>query len=326
MEMTPKPPNQITKVFAFSILAFGLVIFAADYINLRSSVSRHLRDDVGTIANNDNDTPKTTNDTPKPIMTTFFEPVEGGCCGMTQQGHDNLVASWRAAWELYGWETRILTEADAQKHPRFNLLQQRLIEAKVNEYDRRCFWRWLAMAHDGNPLGGWMSDYDLFPLTLTGNKGLELMSTPGFKSYGCQVPALIHADQSSWEHIIQMMTDLLSPDLDIEFISDMMLLRYLHQHYTEEEMRVTYWEFDLWKTFPYKRLPGKEDPVIDCNVVASHLAAHLSHRGVQEAHEVSHTYPKIEEEIKKWEYTEYRAQAADVMMKDLGQCVGNTVE
>ena len=37
----------------------------------------------------------------KPIMSTFFKPVPGGCCGMTEEGHANIVAAWRRAWELY---------------------------------------------------------------------------------------------------------------------------------------------------------------------------------------------------------------------------------
>jgi hypothetical protein len=94
----------------------------------------------------------------KPIMSTFFEPVKGGCCGMTEEGHTNLVASWRRAWEFYGWETRILTEEDARKHPRFEELTKKLDESDVNGYNQRCFWRWLAMALDEDEKGGWMSD------------------------------------------------------------------------------------------------------------------------------------------------------------------------
>jgi hypothetical protein len=256
----------------------------------------------------------------KPIMTTFFEPVEGGCCGMTQQGHENLVASWKRAWEGHGWEARVLKANRARRHPSFEALDQKLIEANVSEYDRRCFWRWLAMALDDDPLGGWMSDYDSFPLKLIGEMGLELMSEPGFKTYGGHVPALIHANQQSWEHIVQMMIDNLSPDMDIDFISDMLLLLYLHQHYSAEEMGVTTWEFDLWKTFPYKRVPGQDDPFIDCVLVNNYLGAHLSHKGARTALQVTHTFPKIENEVGKGEYAEFRAQAADVMMKDVVLC------
>eukprot|EP00956_Cyclotella_meneghiniana_P010278 scaffold14195_cov65-Cyclotella_meneghiniana.AAC.3 len=334
------PFGQNNRAFAFVIVAFGLTIFAADYINLRSTVSHHFRTETIVQSASDSTSHRAAeqatlrasaviqtknSESPKPVMTTFFEPVEGGCCGMTQQAHDNLVSSWSRAWQDHGWITRILTEADAKRHPRFELFQRTLIDANVNEYDIRCFWRWLAMSLDDNPMGGWMSDYDLFPLTLTGDKGKELMKQPGFKTYGGQVPALIHADASSWERIVQMMIENVKPDMDISFISDMMVLLYLHDHYSEEQMGVTTWEFDLWKKFPYKRVPGQQYPVIDCELVKNHLAAHLSHRAAQEAHEVTHTYPHIGQEVKKGEYVEYRAQAADVMMNDMKQCMEPSV-
>lgn len=94
----------------------------------------------------------------KPIMSTFFEPVSGGCCGMTEEGHRNLVMAWRRAWELYGWETRVLKEEDAKKHPRFDELTKKLEESGVNGYNQRCFWRWLAMSLNDDLNGGWMSD------------------------------------------------------------------------------------------------------------------------------------------------------------------------
>ena len=333
------PLGQNNKAFTFAILAFGLTIFAADYINLRSSVSHHFRTEAilqSTSGSTSHAVERGTSqaaavlrsnnsELPKPIMTTFFEPVEGGCCGMTQQGHDNLVSSWSKAWQSYGWTTRILTEADAKRHPRFELFQSTLIDANVGEYDRRCFWRWLAMSLDDNPMGGWMSDYDLFPLTLTSEKGRELMKQPGFKTYDKHVPALIHADNSSWERIVQMMIENVKPDMDLSFISDMMVLEYLHDHYSEEQMGVTTWESDLLKGFPYKRVQGQQHPVIDCELVQNHLAAHLSHRRAQDAFEVTHTYPHIEQEIKEGECAEYRAQAADVMMNDMNQCTQHSV-
>ncbi|KAL3777021.1 hypothetical protein ACHAWO_012563 [Cyclotella atomus] len=63
-------------------------------------------------------------------MTTFFKPVEGGCCGMTQQGHENLVASWKRAWEGHGWDAPVLKANCACRHPSFEALDQKLLEGK----------------------------------------------------------------------------------------------------------------------------------------------------------------------------------------------------
>ena len=77
---------------------------------------------------------------------------------MTEEGHTKLVSAWRSAWEMYGWETRVMTEEDARRHSRFEELNTKLEEAEVNEYNRRCFWRWLAMSLMEDKNGGWMSD------------------------------------------------------------------------------------------------------------------------------------------------------------------------
>ena len=77
---------------------------------------------------------------------------------MTQQGHENLLHAWEEAWQANGWETKILTEKDARKHPEFEIMKDKLLKVGVSEYNQRCFWRWLAMAVDDDPNGGWMSD------------------------------------------------------------------------------------------------------------------------------------------------------------------------
>lgn len=97
--------------------------------------------------------------TSKPVMATFFETVKGGCCGMTQEGHEKLLHAWEDAWQSNGWKTRILTEADAREHPEFKTLHEKLLSVGVSDYNQRCFWRWLAMAVESNvDGGGWMSD------------------------------------------------------------------------------------------------------------------------------------------------------------------------
>ena len=137
----------------------------------------------------------------KPVIHTFFEP-NGSCCGMTVEGHLNLVEAWEHAWQARGWDTKVLTKEDAMKYPEFESMNKILEEMKVDKYNQRCFWRWMAMAmiendHDGG--GGWMSDYDTFPLGITAEEGLEISKQPGLKSFDGYVPSMIHASAAAWD-------------------------------------------------------------------------------------------------------------------------------
>ena len=77
---------------------------------------------------------------------TFWESVPGGCCGASEEGHNKLIAAWKSSWESRGWETRVLTMDDAKRHPDFDKLEEILQQLEVNDYNRRCFYRWLAMS------------------------------------------------------------------------------------------------------------------------------------------------------------------------------------
>ena len=283
--------------------SFCVALFIIDYISLRVSIAGHFRDAAAVAA-------------PRPLMYTFFEPVEGGCCGMSPKAHEDLVKAWEDAWRSYGWDTKILNESDAKRHPDFDAFQEKLIKADVNEYDRRCFWRWLAMANQED--GGWMSDYDNFPLTLTGEMGRELGQLPGFKSFQLWVPSLLHADRESWNKIVLLMMDTIAPNLDVKTISDMQLLLYLHDHLSEEDMGISVWKNEVFAGFPYSRGGEGNGPKIDCSLAQSYLTAHLSHRDSHEAFEVSHTYPRIEGMTESL-HAEKRGEAAHIMLRDYSE-------
>ncbi|KAL3805340.1 hypothetical protein HJC23_009047 [Cyclotella cryptica] len=301
MDLQQRQDSKSAKHNLFYIFgSFCLLLFIIDYISLRVSISGHLRDVTVVHA-------------PRPLMYTFFEPVEGGCCGMSEQAHEDLVKAWENAWQSYGWDTKVLSESDAKRHPDFDSFQEKLIEADVNEYDRRCFWRWLAMANLED--GGWISDYDNFPLTLTADIGIELGKLPGFKSWQLWVPSLLNADRESWNKIVKLMMDTISPDLDVKTISDMQLLLYLHNHLSEQEMGVSVWTNEVLPGFPYIRGGEGKGPKIDCSVAQSYLAAHLSHRDSHEAFEESHTYPRIEGMTESL-HAEKRGDAAHIMLRD----------
>eukprot|EP00804_Cyclotella_cryptica_P005499 CCRYP_003009-RA/>CCRYP_003009-RA protein AED:0.07 eAED:0.07 QI:257/1/1/1/0.5/0.33/3/178/393 len=262
----------------------------------------------------------------RPVMSTFFEPVEGGCCGMTEQGHLNLLKAWEEAWQTWGWNTRVLTEEDARKHPKFEALESQLSQLDMNGYNHRCFWRWLAMANNKDINAGWMSDYDTFPLLLTGEVGKELMSMDGFKSWSFHVPTLIHADRSSWDRIIDLMMSVISPDLDVEMLTDMLVLEYLYKNLSEDEMHITVWENFMYEgAYIYKQVEGKEGLQIDCEGANLALAAHISHHDTRKSI-VNGVFPKIEgmKAGDVSEGTERRADAAKIMMKDYReQCILN---
>jgi len=309
MELISNAARSAKWLLYYFAAALGFYLFIIDNINvLPDVVNRQLLVE----SENYDYLVESQFDAQRPVMYTFFEPVEGGCCGMSQQAHEDLVKAWEDAWQMRGWDTKVLNEADAKDHPDFEAFQQKLIDANVSEYDRRCFWRWLAMANQEN--GGWMSDYDTFPLALTGEMGLELESTPGFKTWGGHVPALIWADKSSWDRIAKLMLQMISPDLDVQMISDMMVLLYLRRNLSEEQMGVSLWKNSLYPGFPYIKGDEETGPKIVCKWASRYLAAHISHTSCHKAFK-KNTYPKIEG-LTVIDTAEKRAQAAQIMYRD----------
>jgi len=223
----------------------------------------------------------------KPIMHTFFEPVAGGCCGMSEWGHHQLVKAWEASWQARGWETRILTKKDAENHPDFDMLQKKLHKVGVGGYNQRCYWRWLAMVTAG---GGWMSDYDVFPLGLDSEVGLEIGEDDTFKSFYHNVPCLLHASAKEWDRIIHLMIGILPPKQSgNEVISDMISLKHLGQWKGRAGME---WTGDVQTHIFYER-NEEGDLRLNCKVGKAKLAVHLSHHECDIAFREGR-YPEIE--------------------------------
>ncbi|KAL3805349.1 hypothetical protein HJC23_009056 [Cyclotella cryptica] len=298
------------KWLLYFVSAVGFYVFIIDNINVRSDVVNRQLLNVESGSKKKRVGGQT--GARRPVMHTFFEPVEGGCCGMSQSAHEDLVKAWEDAWQMRGWDTKVLSEADARDHPYFEAFEKKLIQADISEYDRRCFWRWLAMANQEG--GGWMSDYDTFPLALTGEMGLELERTLGFKTFGGHVPALIMADKQSWDKLSKLMLQVISPDLDVQMISDMMVLLYLRRNLSEEQMGVSVWKDSLYPGFPYIKGDQESGPKIVCKWTKRYLAAHISHASCHKAFK-KNTYPKIEG-LRVIDTAEKRAEAARIMYRD----------
>jgi len=261
----------------------------------------------------------------RPIMHTFYEPdPKGYCCGMLEDGHQRLLKAWEESWSAAGWDTQILTLKDARKHEDFDAVQKRLSILNLSEYDQKCYWRWLAMAfikggggaHNGDLGGGWMSDYDTFPLELTGDEGKRLadVSSGKFTTFSMHVPCLIYASRENWDRILHLMVSVL-PDRQDATATDMRSLLKVAQEFGDSAGML--WYDQTVKTFPYtktkkddedagERLPYRrhveyedvdgERLVVDCNTCKGMKAVHLSHRGTMDAVQ-SGLYPAIDRHL-----------------------------
>jgi hypothetical protein len=101
----------------------------------------------------------------RPIIYTFYAPIEGANkgTGMSDSADQKLLQAWKEEWTRHGWDPRIIGLETAQQHPDFVRLNGILSTSlqQMKTYDRYCFLRYLAMSVVS---GGWMSDYDTFPL------------------------------------------------------------------------------------------------------------------------------------------------------------------
>lgn len=100
---------------------------------------------------------------PRPIIHTFYNPLlqDAFVTEMTESGDAALLEEWKKAWADAGFEPRVLTLEDARTHPLFIPIDYAMEHTWLDGYNKMCIWRWVAMSNVG---GGWMSDYDVFPL------------------------------------------------------------------------------------------------------------------------------------------------------------------
>merc|ERR1711862_560403 len=158
----------------------------------------------------------------KPTMHTFFQ------LAYDDNAQKQLlleVESWKNAWIEAGWNPVILTLADAKRHPLYEDFATAFKEAKYQTslYDQMCFYRWLAMA--GTIDGGWMSDYDTYPLQLHHNINYmySLPNNGTFTSTNWFVPNLISGSKDEWNRMAKLLLINYKNHADL-FWSDMLAL------------------------------------------------------------------------------------------------------
>ena len=260
----------------------------------------------------------------RPIMHTYFDDLQNFGAGMNSTEHHQLIDVWAKSWQDAGFDTVVLSRKDAENHPDYERHSQKLIELGVNEYNQACFLRWLAMASlkDDCQDGGWMSDYDTFPLGLTSEEAMEIEKMPGFKSYAEHVPNIIHSDAKHWESILEKLIHPsdehnLNPNLQRKaMITDMLMLLKVQHRYGNDALGISVWEHKSGG-FLYD-LQGN----INCAKSRLNMVAHLSHTECEVAHRKG-LYPYIGgDKVTEKTVVHRRHEAAQKLMNDFrSKCI-----
>lgn len=160
------------------------------------------------------------NNEERPKMHTYFTEVSKNSIP-----DKILLEAWKASWRDAGWDPVVLGPSDAERHPFYQKFITAFNQApkEVRQYDRACYLRWLAMGVVG---GGWMSDFDTFPLYMEPTEGLP--NDGKFTSYSRHVPNLVSGSQQEWNRMSQLIYFSYIMHSSI-FWSDMLALKEIHE-------------------------------------------------------------------------------------------------
>lgn len=183
---------------------------------------------------------------PRPIMHTFFHPVPNEISGtqMSDKANDDLIAAWKEAWRNAGYDPVVLGLDDAKRHPLYDSYVQKLQTVPMMGkggkglnilYNQLCFLRWLAMAAAG---GGFMCDYDVFPLEPHqpqdevrqgyGDPTSLLPYGGQFTGYESGIPSYMSGTADEWTRMAGTVLANALLRTDETLVSDMLALSLIH--------------------------------------------------------------------------------------------------
>jgi hypothetical protein len=145
----------------------------------------------------------------RPNIYTYFEriPIERRFTDMTDEEDDEMLEFWKSSWHAAGWEPIVLGRDDAKRHPSFDQYENELDTLRLDDFGKISLRRYLAMA----TRGGWMCDYDVFPLRdfrkLGRAEGHQLPNKGKFALYGTVTATLAVADKENWEVTLRALMD-----------------------------------------------------------------------------------------------------------------------
>lgn len=251
-----------------------------------------------------------------PVIYTFYAPRlnEQGDVMDDLNNDEKLIYAWKTLWKEAGWTPRVLGLEDAKKHPDFIKYRDVLQTSEYfnlwdQSYGSVCFYRWLAMASHGS--GGWMAEYDTFPMGITVTTGFNLPNNGRFTAYEMHIPSLLSGTAKEWERVSQLVlgqveNEMKNPVGTVQRngYSDMMALKDIHDENGES---VIFQEpLHVLSTYPYIMNNEDNSNIIDCPVLTRDniWATHLSHFATEQAIDDSrlHTHDKETASYTRYNY------------------------
>lgn len=215
----------------------------------------------------------------KPVIFTFYENVnEPQHTGMTVADDQELIQAWARSWQEMGWEPRILDVSIARQHPEFATFDGYLEGLPFRKFDRICFYRYLAMGMAG---GGWMSDYDTFPLQRAmwedGKGDPQFLPADGAlivheMSKNGGVPSLVSGNANEWFRLAKAQVENAKGHESESHWSDMKALQDLYQ-----KSGGTFYQMQENVVMGDAMLRNKEIGRDTCTWLKTKLAIHFSH-------------------------------------------------
>jgi hypothetical protein len=160
------------------------------------------------------------------VVYTYFEDQ-----GM---GDEPALEVWRDVWAKAGWDPVVLSQKDAERHPRYDEMVRRFSEyPTVNApgYELACYLRYLAMAVVG---GGFMTDYDVINVNVPPPPTCDWLPNDGaFTTHEKFVPSVATGTAAEFDRVVNEFYDvdvnavLQATGSGDNHVSDMILDLYL---------------------------------------------------------------------------------------------------
>lgn len=208
---------------------------------------------------------------PRQIMYTFYTFIDGET-GMSSEADQKLLKAWKDEWRRHGWEPRIIGLEEAQQHNDYARLFALLGGLEMKVYDRYCFLRWLAMSVVG---GGWISDYDTFPLhTFDGSLPNEGKLTVHEYSKNGGVPDMVSGSAVEFDRMAKLLIEDAVHHKSEMFWSDMLALHDLYVNHDAPYLRESH-------VVPGQVITKHTKRHRICNRTNGKYAVHFSHYAME---------------------------------------------